>query len=127
MYVIVNIAGKQYNVSEGQSVRVASINSNVGDTVTFNDVLLLDDGKKIKVGTPTIKNASVTAKVAEHGRYGKVLVYKKKRRKGYQKKNGHRQGYTLLTVKKIQTTAPKKKTSTKKTAKSRTTKKEGDK
>ncbi len=125
MYVIVTIAGKQYNVSEGQNVRVASLDSKIGDSVTFNDVLLFDDGKKIKVGNPTVKNVSVKAKVAEHGRYGKVLVYKKKRRKGYQKKNGHRQGYTLLTVEKIQTSAPKKKTAAPKAKSS--TKKTGDK
>ncbi len=127
MYVIVNIAGKQYNVSEGQNVRVASLDAKVGDTVTFDDVLLLDDGKNIKVGNPTIKNASVKAKVAEHGRHSKVLVYKKKRRKGYQKKNGHRQGYTLLTVDKIATSAPKKKAVAKPTASKSTNKKAGDK
>ncbi len=117
MYVIVTIAGKQYKVSEGDTIRVASLDSKIGESVTFNHVLLTDDGKKIKVGTPLVKNAAVTATIAEHGRARKILVYKKKKRKGYQRKNGHRQDFTTLEIKKIKLTAPKKTTAKKTTAK----------
>lgn len=106
MYAIVDIAGKQFKVSEGRSLRVPNLPSEAGDKLEFNQVLLADDGKSIKVGNPTIKGASVSATVKEHGRESKILVYKKKRRKGYQKKNGHRQGYTLIEVNKISLKAP---------------------
>lgn len=106
MYAIVDIAGKQFKVSEGRSLRVPNLPSEAGDKLEFNQVLLADDGKSVKVGNPTIKGASVSATVKEHGRESKILVYKKKRRKGYQKKNGHRQGYTLIEVNKISLKAP---------------------
>jgi len=98
MYVIVNISGHQYRVSENERLKVALLETEAGKKVNFDQVLLLDDGKKINIGEPFVKNASVSAKVLEHGRNRKILVYKKKRRKGYQRKNGHRQDYTLIQI-----------------------------
>ncbi len=103
MYAIVNISGQQYRVREKEQLSVASLAGKNGDKLKFDQVLLLDDGKKIKIGSPHIKNASVSAEIVEHGRQRKVIVFKKKRRKGYQRKNGHRQGYTLIQINKIST------------------------
>jgi large subunit ribosomal protein L21 len=108
MYAIVKISGKQYRVSEGDTVKVSSQDWKVGDRIKFDQVLITDNGKNIVVGTPTVAGASVTAEILEHNRDKKLLIYKKKRRKGYQRKNGHRQGYTLLKVNKLQMASTKK-------------------
>ena len=108
MYVIVAISGKQYRVSKGDTIKVSSQDWKVGDRVNFDQVLLMDNGKNITVGTPTVAGASVTAEILEHNREKKLLIYKKKRRKGYQRKNGHRQGYSLLKVNKLQMPSTKK-------------------
>ncbi|NOZ74352.1 MAG: 50S ribosomal protein L21 [FCB group bacterium] len=109
MYAIASIAGKQFKLIEGQTIRVPRLDSKPGDTVNIEKILIADDGKQIKVGTPVLKNAQAAISVVEHGREQKVLIYKKKRRKGYQRKNGHRQGYTLVKVEKITLSAAKKK------------------
>ncbi len=109
MQAIVTISGKQYTITKGSRVKVPAQSSDIGKKVSFEDVLLIDDGKKVTVGKPTVKNAKVTATVLEHGRDRKILIYKKKRRKGYQRKNGHRQGYTLLEINTISAKAPAKK------------------
>ena len=108
MYVIIAISGKQYRVSKGDTIKVSSQDWKVGDRVNFDQVLLMDNGKNITVGTPTVAGASVTAEILEHNREKKLLIYKKKRRKGYQRKNGHRQGYSLLKVNKLQMPNTKK-------------------
>ena len=108
MYAIVKISGKQYRVSEGDTIKVSSQDWKVGDRVKFDQVLLSDNGKNIVVGTPTVAGASVTVEILEHNRDKKLLIYKKKRRKGYQRKNGHRQGYTLLKVNEIKMSSTKK-------------------
>jgi len=108
MYAIVKISGKQYRVSEGDTIKVSSQDWKVGDRVKFDQVLLSDNGKNIAVGTPTVAGAYVTVEILEHNRDKKLLIYKKKRRKGYQRKNGHRQGYTLLKVNKLQMASTKK-------------------
>ena len=114
MYAIVEIAGKQYKVSEGAKLKVASLDKDTGGNVSFDKVLLTDNGKSVKVGTPTLKGANINATILEHGRERKILIYKKKRRKGYQRKNGHRQGYTLIEITKIKaTTGTTKKAPTK--------------
>ena len=114
MYAIVDIAGKQYKVSEGTKLKVASLDKNTGENVSFDKVLLTDNGKSVKVGTPTLKGVNINATILEHGRERKILIYKKKRRKGYQRKNGHRQGYTLIEIMKIKaTTGTTKKAPTK--------------
>ena len=126
MYAIVDIAGKQYKVSEGDKLKVASLNQKIGSGINFDKVLLTDNGKSVNVGTPSIRGANVSATIIEHGRDRKILVYKKKRRKGYQRKNGHRQGFTLLEINKIKTATKSTKTSVTKT-KNTETPLEGDK
>ncbi|MBC8401477.1 MAG: 50S ribosomal protein L21 [Candidatus Marinimicrobia bacterium] len=108
MYAIVNIYGHQYRVTEQERVKVSLLASATGQKVTFDQVLLLNDGKTIKIGGPIVKNATVTANILEHGRDRKILIYKKKRRKGYQRKNGHRQDYTLIQIEKINVATTKK-------------------
>lgn len=124
MYAIVTISGKQYKVAEGDKLQVARLSSEVGDKVNFDNVLLTDDGKNIKIGKPIVKGAVVSAEVLEHGRHKKILVYKKKRRKGYQRKNGHRQDFSAIKVNSIKISTPAKKAPAKKTAAAKTTKKE---
>ena len=101
MYAIVNISGKQFKVSEGMKVRVPKQKGKQGSSLTFDEVLLLNDGKYTQLGNPTLTGATVTATILDHGREKKILVYKKKRRKGYQRKNGHRQWYTDIEFQKI--------------------------
>jgi len=108
MYSIIEISGKQYRVSEGETIKVSSQDWKVGDTVKLNQVLLTDSGENISFGTPMVPGASVTIEILEHNREKKLLIYKKKRRKGYQRKNGHRQGYTLLKVNKLKMASTKK-------------------
>ena len=108
MYSIIKISGKQYSVSEGDIIKVSTQDWKVGDTVKLNQVLLTNSGENVSVGTPTVAGASVTLEIMEHNRDKKLLIYKKKRRKGYQRKNGHRQGYTLLKVNKLQMASTKK-------------------
>lgn len=103
MQAIVNIGGKQFKIAEGSRIKVPNMSEAVGDTVKFADILMLDDGQAVQIGSPTVKNVSVDAKILEHGRDRKVLIYKKKRRKGYQRKNGHRQGFTLIEIQSIGT------------------------
>ena len=102
MYAIINISGKQYKASEGAKVRVAKQAGDAGSTLTFDEVLLFNDGKNTEFGNPTVQGAKVSAVILDHVRDRKILVYKKKRRKGYQRKNGHRQWYTNLEIKKIE-------------------------
>ena len=114
MYAIVNISGKQFKATEGARVRVPLQTGDAGAKVTFDNVLLVHDGSSTQIGTPTVKGATVTATVVEHGREKKILIYKKKRRKGYQRKNGHRQWFTEVEIQKIQATATKTKKPAKK-------------
>ena len=121
MYAKVNIAGKQYKVSKGDKINTPTLNAKPGTKVTFDNVLATDDVKKTTFGNPFVKNTTVTAKVLEHGRTKKLLVYKKKRRKGYERKNTHRQGFSILEIEKITTKKPAtKKTSTKSETKAKT-------
>tara|TARA_B100000579_G_C22514983_1_gene703378 strand:- start:294 stop:668 length:375 start_codon:yes stop_codon:yes gene_type:complete len=96
MYAIVNISGKQYKASNGTRIKVPKQAGDTGTSLTFDQVLLINDGKETQFGNPNISGVSVTATIIEHGRDKKILVYKKKRRKGYQRKNGHRQWYTEI-------------------------------
>jgi len=98
MYAIVRTGGKQYQVAQGDQLRVESLAGTVGDTVELDDVLLVADGEDVKVGSPQVEGAKVTATIVEQGKAKKVLVFKKKRRKGYQVKRGHRQHYTALRI-----------------------------
>jgi large subunit ribosomal protein L21 len=108
MYAIVNISGKQFKATEGARVRIPKQTGDAGATLTFDNVLLFHDGTNTQIGTPTVSGASVTATVVDHGRERKILIYKKKRRKGYQRKNGHRQWYTEIEIQKIKASTSKK-------------------
>ena len=101
MYAIVEIAGQQFKVAKDQKVFVHRLAGEEGDTVTFNNVLLTADGEQISVGAPAIEGASVEAKISRHLKGDKVIVFKKKRRKGYRKKNGHRQSLTEIVIESI--------------------------
>lgn len=98
MYAVVKIKGHQYRVQPDGLLQVASLDSEVGQTVTFDEVLMVTDGDEVKVGAPHIEGATVQAEVLEHGRSRKIVVFKKRRRKNYRRKNGHRQGYTQIKV-----------------------------
>ena len=98
MYAIVEIAGQQFKVVKDQKVFVHRLDSEEGNKVTFDNVLLLDDSGKVTLGAPVIEGAQVSAKVLKHLRGDKVIVFKKKRRKGYRVKNGHRQSFTEIQI-----------------------------
>jgi large subunit ribosomal protein L21 len=112
MYAVIEACGKQYKVSEGDIVFVEKLDVNEGEKVTFDKVLLLSDGEKVKVGTPTVKSAKVEATVLEHGKAKKILVYKYKAKKNERKTQGHRQPYTKIKIEKISQRASSKKTTT---------------
>ncbi len=101
MYAIVNIAGKQFKVTQDQFVYAPALQGEEGASVEFDQVLLVDNDGKVKVGTPTVKGAKVTGKILSHLKDDKVIVFKKKRRKGYKVKNGHRQHLTKLLIESI--------------------------
>ena len=118
MYAIVEIAGQQFKVEKDQQIFVHRLDNEEGSKVDFDKVLLLDDAGMVNVGAPVITGAKVTAKVLEHLKGDKVIVFKKKRRKGYKVKNGHRQYLTKLEILKIDAKAPPaKKAAPKKEAK----------
>ena len=98
MYAIVEIAGQQFKVAKDQQLYVHRLENKEGESVTFDKVLLIDNDGKVNVGAPVISGATVTAKVVEHLKGDKVIVFKKKRRKGYKKKNGHRQYLTSIVI-----------------------------
>ena len=113
MYAIINISGKQYKAVSGARIRVPKQDGETGTRLTFDKVLLINDGENTKIGKPILKGASVTGTILDHGRDKKILVYKKKRRKGYQRKNGHRQWFTeiqfdTITASKTQSNQEKK-------------------
>ena len=101
MYAIVEIVGQQFKVAKDQKVFVHRLKEKEGSKVSFDKVLLLDDGNEVKVGAPTIEGASVDAKVISHLKGDKVIVFKKKRRKGYRVKNGHRQYLSEILISNI--------------------------
>ena len=108
MYAIVEIAGQQFKVSKDLKVYVHRLTNEEGTKVSFDKVYLLDDNGTITIGAPAIEGASVEAKVLQHLKGDKVIVFKKKRRKGYKKRNGHRQYLTQIVIEGISTSAPKK-------------------
>ena len=101
MYAIVEIAGQQMKVEKGRKIYVHRLENAEGETVVFDKVLLVDNDGDVKVGTPVVEGASVTVSVLEHVKGDKVLVFKKKRRKGYQKMNGHRQYMTKVQIEEV--------------------------
>ena len=123
MYAIVEIAGQQFKVAKDQKVYVHRLQGNEGSSVSFDKVYLLDNGTQVTLGAPAITGASVKAKVVKHLKGDKVIVFKKKRRKGYRVKNGHRQALTEILIESISAkggakkAAPKKETAPKAPAK----------
>lgn len=97
MYAVIKTGGKQYKVSEGDLLKVEKLAGSVGDSIELDEVLMVG-GEEVKVGTPLLPNAKVTARIVEQGKDKKILVFKSKRRKGYRKKNGHRQPITRLKI-----------------------------
>ncbi|MDF2820146.1 MAG: ribosomal protein [Clostridiales bacterium] len=102
MYAVIATGGKQYKVTEGDFVKVEKLGVEAGDTVNFDQILLVskEDGSLV-VGNPIVSNATVTATVLEEGRSKKIIVYKYKRKSGYHKKQGHRQSFTRVKIEKI--------------------------
>lgn len=101
MYAIVEIAGQQFKVEKDRKVYVHRLEAEEGAQVEFDKVLLVDDGSSVKVGAPTVSGAKVTAKVIGHLKADKVIIFKKKRRKTFERKNGHRQSLTQIQVEAI--------------------------
>ncbi len=101
MYAIVEIAGKQFRAEKDTVLKVPYLKKEVGDKIDFDRVLILDDGKETKIGKPVVENANVSAKVVENGRDKKITVFKKKRRKRYKVKRGHRQQFSKIQIEKI--------------------------
>jgi large subunit ribosomal protein L21 len=118
MYAIVNIAGQQFKVETNRKIFVHRLDAEEGSSVEFNEILLIEEDGKVSVGKPYLEGASIVAKVLEHMKGDKVLVFKKKRRKGYQKLNGHRQYMTRIEIEGIfKDGVPSKKAGKKKTVK----------
>lgn len=101
MYAIIATGGKQYKVAEGETIRIEKLGVAEGETVTFDNVLMVSNDTGVSVGDPYVANATVTGKVAREGKAKKVVIYKYKPKKGYHKKQGHRQPFTEVTIEKI--------------------------
>lgn len=123
MYAIVEIGGKQVKVEKDQKVFLNRLEGKEGSKVTFDNILLLDNSGKVILGTPSIKGAAVEAKILKHLKDDKVIVFKKKRRKGYRVKNGHRQALTEIQIDNIIASGAKKSVVTKKSVAKPVTKK----
>lgn len=98
MFAVVEVAGQQLKVSPAEQIFVPRLTQGVGDTVTFDKVVLMSDDKKVSIGAPYVKHASVTAKILGHVKDDTVIVFKKKKRKGYRVRRGHRQQYTQVEI-----------------------------
>jgi len=101
MKAVVKTGGKQYTITEGDTLRVEKLAGEVGATINLDEILAVGEGQDMKLGAPTVEGATVKAEIIAHGRGKKVIVFKKKRRKGYKKKQGHRQDYTGLKISEI--------------------------
>lgn len=101
MYAVIKTGGKQYRVAAGEKIKVEQMPADVGQDIVLNEVLAVVNGDDAKFGTPLVSGATVTAKVLSHGRHDKVRIFKMRRRKHYQKHQGHRQNYTELQIEAI--------------------------
>ena len=101
MQAIIVTGGKQYNVSEGDTLFIETLNADAGEAVVFDQVLAIVDGKKSKIGTPVVKDAKVEATVVKNGKGKKIRIFKYTPKKGYRKRQGHRQPYTKVEINKI--------------------------
>ena len=102
MFAVFQTGGKQFRAEPGARIRIPTIEAEPGESVTFDQVLLASSDDQVKVGQPVVEGARVTAEVLAHGREKKIIVFKRKRRKGYRKKQGHRQGFTEIRVEEVQ-------------------------
>ncbi len=102
MYAVIKTGGKQYKVSPGDIIRVEKLPGDPGQEIELNEVLLVGDGNQVKIGQPLVEGAKVIATIVDQGRSRKIIIFKKKRRKNYRRKRGHRQYYTELQIKEIQ-------------------------
>ncbi len=98
MYAVVKTGGKQYRVTAGQKLKVEQIPAEVGAEITLDQVLMVGEGESVKIGAPLVAGAAIKATVVSHGRHDKVKIFKMRRRKHYQKRQGHRQNYTELRI-----------------------------
>lgn len=101
MYAVIKTGGKQYRVKEGDTLRVEKLEGDKGSTIELKDVLAVGEGEAVKLGAPAVDNAKVLCEILAQGKDKKVLLFKKKRRKGYSKKQGHRQFFTSIKIKEI--------------------------
>ena len=98
MYAVIKTGGKQYRVVAGEKLKVEQIPADVGSQITIDQVFMVGEGESVKIGTPVVTGATVTATVVSHGRHDKIKIFKMRRRKHYQKHQGHRQNYTELRI-----------------------------
>jgi large subunit ribosomal protein L21 len=98
MYAVIKTGGKQYRVAVGEKIKVEQIAADVGQALVLDQVLAVGNGGEIKIGTPLVSGATVTVNVVSHGRHDKVRIFKMRRRKHYQKRQGHRQNFTELEI-----------------------------
>ena len=98
MYAIVDSGGKQYKVREGEILRVEKLTGEVGDSVSFDKILMFSDGDQVNIGTPLLEDVTVNGHIVEQGKAKKIIVFKYKRRKRYRRKQGHRQQFTAVKV-----------------------------
>jgi large subunit ribosomal protein L21 len=103
MYAVIKTGGKQYRVEAGEEVKVEKLQGEVGDPVAFDKVLLTSDGEKVDVGRPYLENAKVVGRITRHHKDKKIVVFKYKRRKGFRRKRGHRQEFSLVKIENIET------------------------
>lgn len=101
MYAIFRSGGKQYEARPGHTIRLEKLPGEVGENVVLNEVLFFSDGEKVSIGQPLVEGLSIQAKIVEHGRLPKIVIFKHKRRKDYRKKTGHRQSFTAVRVENI--------------------------
>jgi large subunit ribosomal protein L21 len=101
MYAVIKTGGKQYRVTTGEKIKVEQIPADVGSEITIDQVLMVGEGESVKIGTPVVSGATVKASVVSHGRHDKVKIFKMRRRKHYQKHQGHRQNYTEIRIEAI--------------------------
>jgi large subunit ribosomal protein L21 len=116
MYAIVETGGKQYQVEEGRYVDIELLDGEKDSKVVFDKIVMVVNGKKSKVGQPYVSGASAEGKIVSHDRAKKIIVYKQRPKKGYRKKQGHRQGFTRVMISKIRTSAAKKSAATEEAA-----------